>query len=296
MTQAQDPHLDQIGEDYRRPVGDEPPLAMFKDVLWYGKVTSYTWGEAWLKVNPCDASGGNVNADIEFDLVADPKGYWGTPAWFVPLTKVLQVGDVVMYLPCSFWAGINNYSGVLVSPQPRELIKCQAMSDWVDLESIGLSYVTCYPFIEGVVDETKQIMVSLPPINFGTPNVREDDIIVVAAVDVGFVCVSPYIDSKFGSIKMWSGEVDTWPAGWALCDGDNGTPDLTDRFIVGAGDTYCVGHTGGADHFHVSYAEHFEQIGAGKRLVNAITDGPGTPAEIEILPPYYALAFIQRVS
>lgn len=27
MTQAQDPHLDPIGEDYNRPVGDEPPLA-----------------------------------------------------------------------------------------------------------------------------------------------------------------------------------------------------------------------------------------------------------------------------
>lgn len=34
---------------------------------------------------------------------------------------------------------------------------------------------------------------------------------------------------------MWSGEVDEIPAGWALCDGSNGTPDLRSRFIVGAG-------------------------------------------------------------
>lgn len=38
-----------------------------------------------------------------------------------------------------------------------------------------------------------------------------------------------------GSIVMWSGSIATIPAGWALCDGTNGTPDLRERFIVGAG-------------------------------------------------------------
>lgn len=37
-----------------------------------------------------------------------------------------------------------------------------------------------------------------------------------------------------GLITMWSGIVATIPAGWALCDGSNGTPDLRDRFVVGA--------------------------------------------------------------
>lgn len=35
--------------------------------------------------------------------------------------------------------------------------------------------------------------------------------------------------------------------GWLLCDGTNGTPDMTDRFFVGAGATYAVGATGGAN-------------------------------------------------
>jgi microcystin-dependent protein len=35
--------------------------------------------------------------------------------------------------------------------------------------------------------------------------------------------------------------------GWALCDGSNGTPDLRDRFIVGAGGSYNVGDTGGME-------------------------------------------------
>ena len=37
------------------------------------------------------------------------------------------------------------------------------------------------------------------------------------------------------------------PTGWALCDGNNGTPNLVDRFIVGAGSTYDVGATGGSN-------------------------------------------------
>lgn len=37
-----------------------------------------------------------------------------------------------------------------------------------------------------------------------------------------------------GGIIMWSGTVATIPANWALCNGLNGTPDLRDRFIVGA--------------------------------------------------------------
>ena len=46
---------------------------------------------------------------------------------------------------------------------------------------------------------------------------------------------------------MWSGSINDIPVGWALCDGSNGTPDLRDRFIVGAGGSYNVGNTGGSN-------------------------------------------------
>ncbi|MBI4847050.1 MAG: hypothetical protein HY808_00530 [Nitrospirae bacterium] len=48
-----------------------------------------------------------------------------------------------------------------------------------------------------------------------------------------------------GGIIMWSGSVADIPAGWALCDGANGTPNLRDRFVVGAGSGYAVGASGG---------------------------------------------------
>lgn len=50
-----------------------------------------------------------------------------------------------------------------------------------------------------------------------------------------------------GAILMWSGAINDIPVGWALCDGQNGTPDLRDRFIVGAGGSYNVGNTGGSN-------------------------------------------------
>lgn len=48
------------------------------------------------------------------------------------------------------------------------------------------------------------------------------------------------------AILMWSGSVSDIPSGWTLCDGTGGTPNLQDRFILGAGSTYNVGATGGS--------------------------------------------------
>lgn len=49
----------------------------------------------------------------------------------------------------------------------------------------------------------------------------------------------------FNAIAFWSGTIASIPSGWQLCDGTNGTPDLRDRFVVGAGNTYSIGNTGG---------------------------------------------------
>jgi len=58
-----------------------------------------------------------------------------------------------------------------------------------------------------------------------------------------------------GTIVMWSGSSASIPSGWQLCDGTNGTPDLMDKFIVGAGSTYAVGATGGEATHTLTIAE-----------------------------------------
>lgn len=54
-----------------------------------------------------------------------------------------------------------------------------------------------------------------------------------------------------GVIVMWGGLVANVPAGWNLCDGTNGTPNLVDRFIKGG----TPGSTGGtATHTHAAHS------------------------------------------
>jgi microcystin-dependent protein len=138
-----------------------------------------------------------------------------------------------------------------------------------------------------------------------------------------------------GGIIMWSGSVATIPSSWALCNGTNGTPNLQDRFLIGAGSGYAVGATGGSanatlvSHSHTATSTATDsghthnwgyedgEIGGGlrggssatfysrSRNVNtgyanvtvATTISPeGASATNANLPPYYALAFIMRVS
>jgi microcystin-dependent protein len=69
-----------------------------------------------------------------------------------------------------------------------------------------------------------------------------------------FVTTAVAASFPTGGIILWSGSVASIPSGWALCNGSNGTPDLRNRFVVGAGSTYAVDATGGsADAIVVSH-------------------------------------------
>lgn len=135
-----------------------------------------------------------------------------------------------------------------------------------------------------------------------------------------------------GLIAMWSGSADAIPTGWVLCDGENNTPDLRNRFIVGAGSTYAVDATGGAtsrtissgvgattlttsqipSHTHTYVAKaamhrygttsndnHIYAPANTTATNTGATGGGGShthsfSAAVSILPPYYALCFIMK--
>ena len=64
-----------------------------------------------------------------------------------------------------------------------------------------------------------------------------------------------------GVILMWSGRLRDIPAGWALCDGRNGTPNLVGRFIRGINTaTTNPGTTGGADSVTVVQNAHQHEL------------------------------------
>lgn len=112
-----------------------------------------------------------------------------------------------------------------------------------------------------------------------------------------------------GMILMWKGSIASVPSGFALCDGTNGTPDLRDKFLVGAGSTYGVNDNGGnINHNHAfTSAVHNHSIpnaascpGAGASLCLAGTDtgdkaATGTTDNGDGRPPYYALAYIMKL-
>lgn len=133
-----------------------------------------------------------------------------------------------------------------------------------------------------------------------------------------------------GGIIMWSGSTANIPAGWALCDGTNETPNLRDRFIVGSGSSYALGDTGGEaahvltinempthNHGGATGTESSAQIwydhGTGKaasgNFVGMKTQdhneggcththtisAQGEGAAHNNLPPYYALAYIMKL-
>jgi hypothetical protein len=136
-----------------------------------------------------------------------------------------------------------------------------------------------------------------------------------------------------GMIILWSGSIASIPSGFALCDGASGTPDLRDRFIVGAGSTYAVDATGGSadatlpTHTHTATSvvtdpshQHSVPSGGGGAS-NYALGGPagsfsasqttglqstgitvattnanaGTSGTNANLPPYYALAYIMKL-
>jgi hypothetical protein len=133
-----------------------------------------------------------------------------------------------------------------------------------------------------------------------------------------------------GGIILWSGAATAIPAGWALCNGQNGTPNLQDRFVVGAGSAYAVNGTGGATtHVHGTSALYanigmgynntelnfimYEQRGnlpsagvittgdihgwTGKSGITGqlgATSISGNVDSSSNLPPYYALCYIMK--
>lgn len=132
-----------------------------------------------------------------------------------------------------------------------------------------------------------------------------------------------------GCILMWSGSIGSIPSGWALCNGSNGTPDLRDRFVVGAGSTYAVDASGGSadaivvSHTHTINDPGHTHNGLSGVYINLVGDSSGTytfangvsgklnattasaTTGISLnsagisgtnanLPPYYALCYIMK--
>jgi hypothetical protein len=175
--------------------------------------------------------------------------------------------------------------------------------------------------LSNAVTGTGNMVLSASPTLTGTP------VAPTAAVGTNTtqVATTAFVQATLpsGVIVMWSGSVASIPSGWYLCNGSNSTPDLRNRFIVGAGSTYAVAATGGStDAVVVSHTHsvvdpghvHSAIVGTGfvagglrGQTTGDYFGGPTTSATTGItidfngvsptnanLPPYYALAYIMK--
>lgn len=132
-----------------------------------------------------------------------------------------------------------------------------------------------------------------------------------------------------GIIVMWSGKIANIPTGWHLCDGDEDTPDLRDKFILGVSAEEEPGGTGGAHsrtlltanlpaHTHGSVGNHVHTFYTGDSSDNdsynaGPSNGPnqyshnvsgagghthssvGSGTAFDNRPAYYKLAYIMKI-
>jgi len=180
--------------------------------------------------------------------------------------------------------------------------------------NIKTALVTSFPNVNGAVNPT--------PTEFNT---------LVGTTS----SVQDQLDDKgvpVGGIIMFSGTLTNLSANWALCDGSNGTPDLGDKFVLGAQNQGEISDTGGSadaivvTHTHTGATDsdgehtHTVAVGVGANIPGeyyenpVVTTGPTTTSsngahthDITMdstgssgtnanLPPYYKLAYIMRVS
>lgn len=137
------------------------------------------------------------------------------------------------------------------------------------------------------------------------------------------------VKSPVGTIVIWSGTEENIPTGWQLCDGTNDTPDLRDKFVLGAGPEHAVGDSGGEEEVTLTTDQlpshnHAERISTTQSPYNQSMIGPtngstygyrvsdsaietnalgigqrtntvGEDQPHNNMPPYYALCFIMKV-
>lgn len=173
----------------------------------------------------------------------------------------------------------------------------------------------------GQLDATDGLVNATPIANGGTGASTA----AAARTNLGVPSVAFAVPS--GGIIMWSGSMATIPSGWFLCNGSNGTPNLQDRFVVGAGNLYAPGASGGSkdaivvSHTHTATVTDpgHRHTGQNTQYLNSGIPAGGNPGTVfpgdtgtattgitvgistagssgtdANLPPYYALAFIMK--
>lgn len=264
---------------------------------------------------------GNVTGDVSGNAGTVTNGVYTTgtysnPSWITALAASKLTGQVAV---ANGGTGAATLTGVVYGNGTSAMT---AATGSQIASAIGASTVTNATNATNVVTGgTIASDVTATTQSAGTNN--------TTVATTAFIAAAIAAALPSGVITMWSGSVASIPSGWYLCNGANGTPDLRNKFIVGAGSTYAVAATGGSadaivvSHTHTATSSvtdpgHTHNVvgggggGSSASLLDAAqrnyattsattgitvsttvnsTGSSGTNAN---LPPYYALAYIMK--
>lgn len=225
---------------------------------------------------------------------------------------------------CYFWHA-RRKDGVLeplIELPAARLIWAEAKQNWSQVTG-GATWddwrVKCYPLggdaPGGDPDTESEVTVHFPYKPTGHPNVVDGDLLAYVTVGGTNWCLTPYLDARIQTIRMWSGTTGDIPDGWQLCDGGydpqgSPVPDLRGRFVVGydSGDSDydAIGKTGGNKTQNLTHTQHRHTL---QQCIYGVSPGDtavayqaytgyetqGPHSNVDMRPPFYTLAYVIRV-
>jgi microcystin-dependent protein len=221
------------------------------------------------------------------DPVLDGDMYYDTTQhsyWYYQNTQWVEVGrkDAMKQYEITPTTDINPGEGISLEYNPQFI--------WIGIDGINLNKED-YIAIDGNTITFNQLVkreavISVYTVlsgqaygvrvqdlsDIGIVNINDGDTIQWDATLNQWVNAAPGAGGGMpvGGIIMWAGNITTIPNGWALCDGNNGTPNLVDKFIMGSDGTNA-GATGGTS--LATMPQHNHHIGHQHGDITTTTNG-----------------------
>ena len=169
--------------------------------------------------------------------------------------------------------GMSSTSSNTIAMQANQYAETEAEilrhTNYNDLSSKGKTTIAGSSY-------SKQIIVGAESVYDSTKNIKQKQCVVSVYKDSEVLPRATLTVTRLsksesdtstvpqGTILPWYGKLADIPIGYALCDGTNGTPNLLDRFLVGAGNSYLLGDIGGANEVKLTGTQignHYHAVG-----------------------------------
>jgi hypothetical protein len=172
------------------------------------------------------------------------------------------------------------FGGPIFGPGAGGIKLAKAQTNWKkSLPGISLVPVKETLSLGGIQEVGPVFDLYLPHANQGDPNVIAGNVLAYGLHNGVAVCLSPYMDDKIGTVKLWALEAAKVPAGWKIMDGTSNASvgsgfDMEGRFAKGAdgdaaaGGDHDLGATGGS----TSYTPEISGSGTIGGTVNTSTE------------------------